>query len=155
MSQTALDPAETQSRILQMLNKDPFVFLATFGDTYPDVRAMQVAAKDGADTIWFATETGSSKIAQLRKNPKAAIYGYADSTKEMREFRLFGTVELLSDSASRQKIWQDDFIQHWSDGIDSPTMIVVRFNTERGIFDNYTFAEPGVYHNYAKEAGKF
>ena len=62
----------------------------------------------------------------------------------MTEFRLFGNVELLSDSVARKKIWRDEFIEHFPDGIDSPTMIVLRFNTDHG-----------VYENYMKENGKF
>ena len=126
-----------------MFDKEPNVSLATFGtDGYPDVRILFVAAKDGVDTIWFATETTSGKVAQLQKHPKAAIYGY--NTETMTDFRLFGSVELLTDAASRRKIWRDEFIPHFPDGVDSPTMIVLRFNTDRGIYDSY-----------GRETGKF
>ena len=136
MEPKILDSTETKSRILQMLDKEMFVSLATFGTNgYPDVRVLLVAAKDNVDTIWFATETSSGKIAQLRKNPKAAIYGHDRET--MTEFRLFGSVELLTDSAARQKIWREDFVQHFPDGIDSPTMIILKFNTDHGAYDSY------------------
>jgi general stress protein 26 len=145
MSLTILDSAETKLRVIQILEKKPFVSFATFGETYLDVRMLVVAAKDGTDSLWVATSTESGKIAQLRKNPKAALYGYDGETMtELREFRLFGTVELLSDSAARKKIWHDDYIQHFPDDIDSPTMIVLRFNTDHGM-----------YENYFKESGKF
>ena len=143
MNPTPLNAADAKSRILQVLQKNPFVSLATFGaDDWPNVRVLLVAANDGADSIWFATETHSSKIGELQKNPKAAIYGF--DMEAMTEFRLFGNVELLSDSASRRKIWRDDFIQHFPDGVDSPTMIVLRFNTDHGFYDHY-----------GKEKGKF
>jgi len=142
MSPKILDSAEAKARVLAMFEKSPFVSFATFGDSYPDIRVLLVAAKDGVDAIWFATGTTSGKIAQLQKNPKAALYGYDMET--MTEFRLFGTVELLSDSASRRKVWRDDFTQHWPDGIDSPNMIVLCFKTEHGVYDNYV-----------KETGKF
>jgi len=143
MDPIVLDAADAKSHILQMLEKNPFVSFATFGaNDWPNVRVLLVAAKDGVDSIWFATATESSKIAQLRKNPKAAIYGY--DMEAMAEFRLFGKVELLSDSASRRKIWRDDFIQHFPDGIDSPTMIVLRFDTDHGVYDSY-----------GREMGKF
>ena len=142
MTKRILEAAEAQSRVLQMLEKNPFVSFATFDDGYPDVRVLLVAAKDRTDSIWFATGTESGKIVQLRKNPKAALYGF--DMEAMTEFRLFGSVELLSDSAARRKIWRDDFIQHFPDGIDSPTMIVLRFKTDHGI-----------YHNYGKESGQF
>ena len=136
MEPKILDAMEVKSRILQMLEKETFVSLATFGtDGYPDVRVLLVAAKDGVDSIWFATETTTSKIAQLRKNPKAALYGH--NMESMTEFRLFGSVELLTDAAARKKIWREDFIQHFPDGIDSPTMIILRFNTDHGAYDSY------------------
>ena len=143
MNPAVIKTADAKSRILQMLEKNPFVSLATFGtDGWPNARVLLVAAKDGIDSIWFATATDSNKITDLRKNPKAAIYGYDMET--MTEFRLFGSVELLSDPASRRKIWQDDFIQHFPDGVDSPTMIVMRFNTDHGLYDSY-----------GRETGKF
>ena len=143
MNPTVLDAANAQSRVIQILEKNPFVSFATFGaNDWPDVRVLLVAAKDGTNSIWFATATESTKIDQLRKNPKAVIYGY--DMEAMAEFRLFGKVELLSDYASRRKIWRDDFIQHFPDGIDSPTMIVLRFDTDHGVYDSY-----------GREVGKF
>ena len=142
MNPAIIDAQTAKSRILQMLEKNPFVAFGTLGvDGWPDLRALLVAAKDGVESIWFATSTDSPKVAELKQNPKAVIYGY---DMEMVEFRLFGNVELLSDSVSRQKIWQDDFIQHFPDGIDSPDMIVLRFDTDHGIYDCY-----------GKETGKF
>jgi general stress protein 26 len=143
MNPQMLDVAETKLRVLQMLDKETFVSLATFGmDDYPDVRVLLMVAHDGVDSIWFATETTSGKIAQLQKNPKAAIYGYSRET--MTEFRLFGKVELLTDTASRQKIWKDEYIQHFPEGINSPTMVILRFNTDHGAYDSY-----------GREVGKF
>jgi len=137
-----LTAEEAKSHVLQVLEKNPFISFATFGETYPDVRVLLVAANDGTDAIWFAVETTGNKIAQLRKNPKAALYGY--DMELMTEFRLFGTVELLTDTASRQKVWRDEFVQHFPGGVNCPTMIVLRFNTECGVYDNY-----------GKETGKF
>ena len=143
MNPTILNVSDVKSRILQVLQKNPFISLATFGlDDWPNVRVLLVAANDGVDSIWFATGSDSPKIEEFRKNPKAAIYGY--DMEAMAEFRLFGRVELLSDSASRRKIWRDDFIQHFPEGVDSPTMIVLRFDTHHGIYDSY-----------CREMGKF
>lgn len=141
MNPQILDAAKT--RVLQILEKNPFVSLATFGsDDWPNVRVLLVAANDNVDSLWFATATDSPKVTELRKNPKTAIYGHDMET--MTEFRLFGNVELLNDSASRRKIWRDDFIQHFPDGVDSPTMVVLRFNTAHGVYDSY-----------GREVGKF
>lgn len=143
MNPAILDVTKTKSRILQILEKNPFVSVATFGsDGWPNVRILVVAAKDDVDSLWFATATDSKKISEIRNNPKCAVYGF--DMEAMTEFRLFGNIELLSDPASRRKIWRDEFIQHFPDGVDSPSMIILRFNTDHGIYDNY-----------GKEFGKF
>ena len=143
MNPTFLNADETKNRTIKALEKIPFVSFGTLGaDGWPDLRVLLVAAKDGVESIWFATSFDSTKISELKRNPKAVIYGY--DPEQMLEFRLFGTAELLTDSASRQKIWQDDFIQHFPDGIDSPSMIVLRFDTDHGMYDCY-----------GRETGKF
>ena len=143
MNPVTLDASTAKSRILQIIEKNPFVSFGTFGaDGWPDLRVLLIAAKDGVESIWFATSTDSVKVAELRQNPKAVIYGY--ELEPMAEFRLFGNVELLSDPESRRKAWQDDFTQYFPDGVDSPDMIVLRFNTDHGIYDCY-----------GREIGKF
>ena len=143
MNPKQLDADETKDRIQKAFEKIPFVSFGTFGaNGWPNVRVLLVAERDSVETIWFATETTSSKIAELKENPKAIIYGY--DPEPMLEFRLFGKVEMLTDSASRRKIWKDEYIEYFPDGIDSPNMVVLRFDTESGVFDCYE-----------KETGKF
>ncbi|MGL6194378.1 MAG: pyridoxamine 5'-phosphate oxidase family protein [Thermoguttaceae bacterium] len=143
MNPKNLNASEAKSRVQVLLEKIPFVSFGTLGtDGWPDLRVLLIAAKDGVETLWFATSTEATKIKELKTNPKAVVYGY--DMESMSEFRLFGKVELLSDTASRQKVWKEDFTQHFPDGIDSPNMIVMRFDVDHGIYDNYM-----------KETGKF
>ncbi len=136
MTPKQLNPTEAKTQTLNLLEKTPFVTFGTSGqDGWPDVRVLLVAAKDGVDTVWFATGIDSAKIGELKATPKAVIYGY--DAEQMAEFRLFGTVSLLTDAAARRKIWQDDFIRHFPGGIDSPDMIVLRFDTDHGLYDRY------------------
>ncbi|MGL4595206.1 MAG: pyridoxamine 5'-phosphate oxidase family protein [Thermoguttaceae bacterium] len=143
MNPTVLDVQTTKSRILALLEKTPVISFGTCGpNEWPNVRALLVAAYDGVETLWIATSVASTKVAELKSNPKAVIYGY--NCEAMQDFRLFGNVDLLSDSASRKKIWRDDFIKYFPEGIDSPDMIVLRFNTDHG-----------TYNCYARETGTF
>ncbi len=136
MTPKQLNPTEAKTQTLALLEKTPFVAFATNGQGgWPDVRVLLVAAKDGVETFWFATDIDSPKIGELRKDPKAVIYGY--EVEGMAEFRLFGTVTLLTDAAARRKIWQDDFVRHFPGGIDAPNMMVLRFDTDHGFYDCY------------------
>ena len=139
MASKTLDSTETKSRIYRMLEKNPCISFATFGETYPDVRTLMVIDKENIHSIWFAVGIESNKVAQLRKNPNAAIYGC--DVESMTEFRLFGKVELLSDSTSRQKVWHNAK-EYFPEGIES--MIVLRFDTDHG-----------TYVSFDKESGTF
>ena len=115
----------------------PSVSFGTFGlDGWTNLRILAIANHDGIDTLWFATTVTEKKVAELKANPKAVVYGY--DPQSMAEFRLFGNVELLSDSASRRKAWREDFIQYFPEGVDSPTMIVIKFTTDHGQYVDYS-----------------
>ncbi len=136
MNPKQLNAAETKDRIQKAFEKIPFVSFGTFGaNGWPNVRVLLVAAKDGIEAVWFATGSDSPKIAELKADPKATIYGY--DGEAMQEFRLYGKVEMLTDAASRRKIWKDEFIEHFPGGVDSPDMVVLRFDTGSGFFDCY------------------
>ncbi len=143
MNPQQLNSTETKERILGAFEKIgrcasncEIVSFGTIGlDGWPNVRVLLVAARDGVDTIWFATGADSKKIAELKANPKATIYGY--DGEAMQEFRLFGQVDMRTDAEARQKIWRDDFIEHFPGGMDSPDMVVLQFKTESGFFDSY------------------
>lgn len=66
----------------------------------------------------------------MKANPKVALYGF--HAESMAEFRLFGTVELLTDAASRQRVWKEEYKEYWPEGIDSPDLLVLKFTTVRG-----------------------
>lgn len=136
MDTKLLTSAEAKEKSAQVLQQLPFVSMATLGtDGFPDLRMMAVAARDGMETLWFGTSTDAKKVTQLKANPNAVIYGYHPET--MREFRIFGKIELLNDSASRKKIWHDDFLQYFPEGVDSPTLVVLRFDVDHGEYASY------------------
>ena len=131
MNDRELTPAEAKEGAEKTLEVVPFVALGTCGtDGWPDVRMMAVAAREGVETLWFGTSKETKKIAQLKANPKTVIYGFDPAT--MREFRLFGRVEMRTDAESRRKVWRDEFLRYFPEGVDSPTLVVLRFVTEHG-----------------------
>lgn len=136
METPLLDPVEAKAAALKTLESVPYISFGTFGlDAWPNLRMLVVATKDDIDTLWFATSTTEKKVAELKANPNAVVYAY--HPESMKEFRLFGTVELLSDPSSRRKVWDDDFLQYFPEGVDSPSMIVLKFTTDHGHYASY------------------
>jgi general stress protein 26 len=62
--------------------------------------------------FWFTTNTSSIRVAQYRANPNACIYFF-----EKRFFRgvmLKGTMQILEDAESKEMIWQEGDVMHYS-----------------------------------------
>lgn len=137
------EEAKTQALNLLQRTGCRTVTMATWGaDGYPDLRPLMLCGHDGLETLWFGTALATRKTAQLGLNPKCTIHGLSEDGGT--EFRLSGTVELLSDAASRRRIWQDGFLQYFPDGVDSPALVVLRFNPVRGEYREFTEAGPGI-----------
>ena len=133
-----LSASESKAAAVKTLEslENPSVSFGTFGlDGWINLRVLAVSAHDGIDTLWFCTTITEQKVAELKANSKASVYGF--DPQSMSEFRLFGSVELLSDPASRRKAWREDFLQYFPEGVDSPTMIILKFTTDHGQYVDY------------------
>ncbi|MCK4528571.1 pyridoxamine 5'-phosphate oxidase family protein [candidate division WOR-3 bacterium] len=127
---------------LALVNRSTIAMLGTNSDEgYPNIRAMIKMENEGLKTIWFSTNTSSRKISQLEKNPKVCIY-FVDFDKWMG-LMLVGTIEILKDSESRERLWRDGFEKYYPEGVNDSDYSVLRFTGERGQYyhslSNITF----------------
>ena len=95
-------------------------------DGYPVTKAMlKPRERDGIKTFLFSTNTSSNKVACFRKNPKASIY-FVDR-RFFRGVSLTGTMEVLEDSCSKERVWRDGDTMYYSGGVTDPDYCVLRF----------------------------
>jgi general stress protein 26 len=133
MKERELSQKDAKAKAEKLLAGAKTVFLATNGSHgHPNVRAMMPVKIEGADTVWFATSLESSKIIELVKDNKAAIYGYTPNNS-LAEFRLWGEIAILDDHESRKYIWREEMKKHFS-GIDDRNMRILRFNVVSGLY---------------------
>ena len=133
MKERELSPKETRAKIEKLMSNVSTVFLATNGSHgHPNVRAMMPVRVDETNAVWFTTTLESSKLIELVKNDKAAVYGYSPNT--MAEFRLWGNVTILDDPESRKHIWADELKKYYPGGVDDPSMRVLRFDVVSGLY---------------------
>lgn len=125
--------AEAKTLATQLLTSLESLTMATV-DTNgePNLRCMMVSAVDGIETVWFSTSAQSEKVAELKANPKSALYGF--HPEQMSEVRLYGTIELLTDQKSRERVWKEEYKQYWPEGITAPDMMVMKFTVKHGKF---------------------
>ncbi len=144
MKERELSPKDARAKVEKLMSNVGTMFFATNGSHgHPNVRAMMPVRLDGTETVWFTTSLESSKLIELVKDNKAAIYGYAPNT--MAEFRLWGNVTILDDHESRRHIWTDELKKHFPGGADDPSMRVLRFDVVSGLY--YKDGKSGLFSN--------
>ncbi|HNY30090.1 MAG TPA: pyridoxamine 5'-phosphate oxidase family protein [Fibrobacteria bacterium] len=80
-------------------------------------------------STWIATNTSSTKVRQLRANPKAAIY-FADAQR-FEGLTLQGEVVEILDPAIRRGIWTDSWAMYYPGGLDGGDFTVFGFHPAR------------------------
>lgn len=121
-----------EQTIGNMIDKQSVVYISSVDESgYPCTRAMLgVRERDGIKTMYFSTNASSMKVAQYKANPKSCIY-----ICDKRFFRgclLKGDVEVLTDSASKQRLWRDGDTQYYPQGVTDPDYCVLRFTIHSG-----------------------
>ncbi len=76
--------------------------------------------------VYFTTNTSSSKIGQIVKNPKVSVY-YC-KPDDWRGLMLGGTAEIVLDSDLKKEIWQEGWELYYPGGVDDPdyTILLLR-----------------------------
>lgn len=108
---------DAEKTVGNMVDKLKTAFIGSIdSEGFPNMKAMlQPRKREGIKTIYLTTNTSSMRVAQYRENNHACIY-FCD-TRFFRGVMLRGTMEVLTDPASKEMIWQegDDVLSRRSD----------------------------------------
>jgi len=120
------------SRALSVIKKAKQSFICSVGeDGFPYTKAMLPPREhDGVSVFYFSTNTSSRRVEQYRKNPKASIYFY--DARFFIGVLLLGEMEVLTDPASKERIWQSGDTLYYPKGVTDPDYCVLRFTARRG-----------------------
>lgn len=123
---------DAEKTIGNLIDKQGVSFLSSVGeDGYPNTKAMlPPREREGIRTFYFTTNTSSMRVAQFRKNPKACIY-FCDR-RFYRGVMLKGTVEVLEDEETKQRIWRQGDSTYYPGGVTDPDYCVLKFSAESG-----------------------
>ena len=97
---------------LALANDAAIAMLGTNGDNgYPNIKAMIKMENEGLKTIWFSTNTSSKRVAQLKRDSKVCVY-FVDMD-QWKGLMLVGTIEVLQDMESRQRLWRPGYEKYY------------------------------------------
>jgi general stress protein 26 len=134
-----------EQTIGNLIDKQGVAFIASVDpDGYPNMKAMlSPRRREGIETFYFTTNTSSMRVAHYRANPKASVYFY--DKRFFRGVMLKGTMEVLTDAASKELIWQDGDTMYYPGGVTDPDYCVLRFTATSGrYYANFKSEDFGV-----------
>lgn len=138
---------EVKKLCLELMESSKAVYLTTIdSEGYPITRAMfNLRNKEqfpefldiykGLDNdfeIYISTNTSSSKIAHIKKNPKISVY-FCD-TEDFKGVMFGGEAELIEDMKVKQKFWLDWWTRYYSKGLEDPDYILIHLNPKTAQF---------------------
>lgn len=135
---------ETRETVLQIMRNAPVVVLSTInGAGYPESRALMNLANakqypaltdkllqdSGNVTVYLSTNTSSSKVAQVRANPRAALY-YCIPEKYLGVW-LSGEMEVVTDQEEKDRFWIDGWEMYYPKGRTDEDYCLLRMTAAR------------------------
>ena len=116
---------DVEKTVGNMIDKLKTVFIGSIdAEGFPNIKAMlQPRKREGIKVIYLTTNTSSMRVAQYRKNNHASIY-FCD-TRFFRGVMLRGTMEVLTDDASKEMIWQEGDTMYYPEGVTDPDYCVL------------------------------
>lgn len=123
------DSAKTIGNIV---DKQTVAFLGSIDqEGFPNIKAMlQPRNREGIRTFYFSTNTSSMRVAQFKENNRACVY-FCDR-RFFKGVMLKGTIEVLTDPASKEMVWMPGDTMYYKEGVTDPDYCVLRFTAFSG-----------------------
>ncbi len=120
--------------IAKMADTLPVTYISSVDkEGFPCTKAMlSPRVLEGIKTFYFTTNTFSLRVAHYKANPKASIY-FCDA-EGFKGMMLRGTMEVLTDAASKEMVWREGDTEYYPGGITDPNYCVLKFTAIDGRF---------------------
>ena len=103
------------------------------GEGFPAVKAMlKPRERSGLREFYFSTNTSSLRVKHLPENPKAGVYFYRKGLVKYTGVLLTGTMEVLTDQETKNRIWKKGDTMFYKGGVTDPDYCVLKFTAEKG-----------------------
>ncbi len=118
----------TKDELYEFISAAKTAFISSVdGDGFPVTRAMLAPRKIDGNDIYFSTNTSSRKVEQFLQNPKACLYFYKRGRIKYQGATLKGTVEVMTDQATKDMIWRFGDRLFYKQGVTDPDYCVLKF----------------------------
>ena len=138
---------EVKKLSLELMENSKAAYLTTIdSEGYPITRAMFnlrnkeqfpefsdfFSKQKNKFVIYISTNTSSSKIDHIKKNPKIAVY-FCDP-EDFKGVMFGGEVEIIEDMDIKRKIWLDWWTRYYPEGLEDPDYTLLQLLPKTGQF---------------------
>jgi len=142
-----MDLEEAKQLSLELIESSKAAYLTTIdSEGYPITRAMFnlrnkeqfpefsefFAKQDNEFMIYISTNTSSSKIDHILKNPKISVYFC--EPEDFKGIMLGGEAETIDDIEIKQKLWLDWWTKYYPKGLEDPDYTLLKLNPKTARF---------------------
>ncbi|MEI8175239.1 MAG: pyridoxamine 5'-phosphate oxidase family protein [Candidatus Omnitrophota bacterium] len=121
--------AVLRSEALAFARSGNISVLATVSKTKTaTARVMQVVKVDDDFTVWYSSYGASEKLKELKTDPKACII--MNNCATTSDIRLYGAIDILTDQATKEKLWQEEWTRYYPKGKTDPNYVVLKFTAD-------------------------
>ena len=142
-----MDLSEVKMLIEELMETSTLVYLSTidshgfpitralfntrYSKRYPEFSKFYNKLEDKY-IIYFSTNTSSSKINHIKKNPKISVY-FCDP-EDFKGVMFGGEVEIIEDMDIKRAFWLDRSIRYYPKGLEDPDYTILRFKPKNARF---------------------
>ena len=108
---------DAEKTVGNMIDKEKTIFIGSVdAEGFPNIKAMlQARKREGIKHIYLTTNTSSMRVSQFFKG-----------------VMLRGTMEVLTDNASKEMIWREGDTMYYPEGVTDPDYCVLKFTAFSG-----------------------
>lgn len=123
----------TRKEIFEFVDAQKTAFIASVDeDGFPNMKAMLAPRERDGVTFYFTTNTSSMRVKQYQNNPKASVYFYHRGRFRYTGIMLKGTMTVLTDHETKERIWRPGDTLFYKKGVTDPDYCVLRFDATSG-----------------------
>ena len=123
----------TQQEIFDFTDSQKTAFIGSVDEEgFPNIKAMLAPRERDGVMLYFTTNTSSMRVKQYLKNNKACVYFYHRGRFRYTGVMLKGTMEVLTDQETKDRIWRTGDTMFYKKGVTDPDYCVLRFTATCG-----------------------
>ena len=123
----------TRQEIFDFIDAQKTAFIGSVDeDGFPNIKAMLAPRERDGAVLYFTTNTSSMRVRQYLENAKASVYFYHRGRFRYTGVMLKGTMAVLTDAETKERIWRTGDTMFYKKGVADPDYCVLRFTATCG-----------------------